>query len=84
MSSAKQANNRDAEATDRSTSPDRAGKGGVIPPGETRWKPGQSGNPKGRPKGAATSFERVLEQELDRQVEGDSALGLRPFCPTPT
>ncbi len=53
----------------------RAGKGGVVPPVETRWKPGESGNPKGRPKGAATSFERVLEQELDRHVEGDSTLG---------
>lgn len=52
-----------------------AGKGGVIPPLETRWKPGQSGNPNGRPKGAATSFERVLEQELDRQVDGDPTLG---------
>ena len=54
---------------------DEAGKGGVIPPVETRWKPGQSGNPKGRPKGAATSFERVLEQELERQVDGDPTLG---------
>ena len=54
---------------------DGAGKGGVIPPPETRWKPGQSGNPNGRPKGAATSFERVLEQELDRQVAGDPRLG---------
>jgi hypothetical protein len=54
---------------------DGAGRGGVIPPIETRWQPGQSGNPKGRPKGAATSFERVLEQELDRQVDGDSTLG---------
>jgi hypothetical protein len=52
-----------------------AGKGGAIPPVETRWKPGESGNPKGRPKGAATSFERVLEQELERQVGGDSTLG---------
>ena len=47
----------------------------MIPPIETRWQPGQSGNPKGRPKGAATSFERVLEQELERQVDGDSLLG---------
>ena len=54
---------------------DGAGKGGMVPPPETRWKPGQSGNPKGRPKGAATSFERVLEQELDRQVDGDLTLG---------
>ena len=51
--------------------PGGAGKGGVVPPVETRWKPGQSGNPNGRPKGAATSFERVLEQELERHVPGD-------------
>ena len=69
MSSRKQAINREPKASEG------AGKGGVIPPIETRWKPGQSGNPKGRPKGAATSFERVLEQELERQVEGDSAQG---------
>jgi hypothetical protein len=54
---------------------DGAGKGGVIPPVATRWRPGQSGNPRGRPKGAATSFERVLEQELERQVDGDPTLG---------
>ena len=69
MSSEKQAINTGEQATDG------AGKGGVIPPAGTRWKPGQSGNPKGRPKGAATSFERVLEQELERQVPGDPSLG---------
>ena len=69
MSNEKQAIYTGEQATDG------AGKGGVIPPAETRWKPGQSGNPKGRPKGAATSFERVLEQELDRQVDGDPTLG---------
>ena len=69
MSSEKQAINTREQATDA------AGNGGVIPPVETRWKPGQSGNPKGRPKGSATSFERVLEQELDRQVQGDPTLG---------
>lgn len=51
------------------------GKGGVVPPIHTRWRPGESGNPKGRPKGAATSFACVLEQELERQVEGDPTLG---------
>ena len=55
--------------------PGGAGKGGIVPPIETRWKPGQSGNPNGRPKGAATSFERVLEQELERHVPGDPNLG---------
>jgi hypothetical protein len=62
---AKQAKNRGSDA----------GRGGVVPPVETRWKPGESGNPNGRPNGAATSFERVLEQELERQVPGDSSLG---------
>ncbi len=52
-----------------------AGNGGVVPPLETRWKPGQSGNPKGRPKGALTSFDKLLEQELERMVDGDESLG---------
>ena len=52
-----------------------AGNGGVVPPEATRFKPGRSGNPKGRPKGAATSLDRILEQELDRLVEGDPSLG---------
>jgi hypothetical protein len=69
VSSEKQAISTGEQATDG------AGNGGVIPPPETRWKPGQSGNPKGRPKGAATSFERILAQELDRQVDGDPTLG---------
>ncbi len=52
-----------------------AGNGGVVPPRETRFKPGESGNPNGRPKGAATSLERILEQELERLVDGDASLG---------
>ena len=51
-----------------------AGRGGVVPPRETRFKPGQSGNPKGRPKGALTSFDCLLEQELERMVDGDPSL----------
>ena len=31
-----------------------AGKGGIVPPVETRWKPGQPGNPKGRPSAGAS------------------------------
>lgn len=27
-----------------------AGRGGTVPPPEHRWQPGQSGNPKGRPR----------------------------------
>ncbi len=52
-----------------------AGRGGVVPPEATRFKPGRSGTPNGRPKGAATSLDRVLEQELERLVEGDPSLG---------
>lgn len=33
------------------------------PPKHTQWKPGQSGNPKGRPK-RVKDFERLLEREL--------------------
>ena len=52
-----------------------AGNGGVVPPKRTRWRRGKSGNPDGRPKGAATSFEKILEQELERLVDGDPKLG---------
>jgi Family of unknown function (DUF5681) len=47
------------------------GKG--RPPRSTRWKPGQSGNPKGRPKGAknlATIFNDALNQKFDIQEKG--------------
>ena len=47
------------------------GKG--RPPRATRWKPGQSGNPKGRPKGAknlATIFNDVLNQKFEIQEKG--------------
>ena len=37
------------------------------PPAETRFKPGQSGNPKGRPKGAK-NFSTLMEKELERKV----------------
>jgi len=52
-----------------------AGNGGVVPPEATRFKPGRSGNPKGRPKGAETSLNKILEQELEHLVEGDPSLG---------
>ena len=37
------------------------------PPAETRFRPGQSGNPKGRPKGAK-NFSTLMEKELERKV----------------
>jgi Family of unknown function (DUF5681) len=41
------------------------GKG--CPPLSTRWKPGQSGNPKGRPKGAKNMMS-YFRQELNRKI----------------
>ena len=37
------------------------------PPKRSRFKPGQSGNPKGRPPGAK-GFEAMLKRELDRKI----------------
>jgi Family of unknown function (DUF5681) len=45
--------------------PYTVGKG--RPPMATRWKPGQSGNPKGRPKGAR-SIGAVLDNVLRQKV----------------
>jgi hypothetical protein len=36
------------------------GRGGTVPPPEHRFKPGQSGNPGGRPKGVVTNLIRQL------------------------
>lgn len=46
-----------------------------MPPRERRWKPGQSGNPAGRPKGTSTSFESTIERELSKRVDGDPLKG---------
>ena len=37
------------------------------PPLETRFKPGKSGNPKGRPKGSK-QIDTLMEEELDRKI----------------
>lgn len=47
------------------------GKG--RPPAWTRWKPGQSGNPKGRPKGVKnmmTCFNQVLSRKISIKIGG--------------
>lgn len=47
------------------------GKG--RPPTRTRWKPGQSGNPKGRRKGVknmTTYFDEALSRKIDVKVGG--------------
>lgn len=49
----------------------RIGKG--RPPAQSRWKPGQSGNPNGRPKGAknaATMAKAALSRKVVATVNG--------------
>jgi hypothetical protein len=49
----------------------KVGKG--RPPVATRWQPGQSGNPKSRPKGIKnidTIFNEALEQKVEIQEKG--------------
>lgn len=38
------------------------------PPRHTRFKPGQSGNPNGRPKKKATTFAESIEKELNTRI----------------
>jgi hypothetical protein len=47
--------------------PYRVGYG--RPPTETQFKPGISGNPKGRNKKAPSFFSGVIEQVLDEKIE---------------
>ena len=41
----------------------------VPPPEETRWKPGQSGNPKGKPKGSLNLS--TLIREIGESIDWD-------------
>ena len=53
----------------------------MPPGGNSRWKPGQSGNPKGRPTGKSVFSRavRALLEEKVRIVEGGSAQEMTKF-----
>jgi hypothetical protein len=36
------------------------------------WKPGQSGNPAGRPKGSKNTLESIVRAKLDEQLPGSA------------
>jgi Family of unknown function (DUF5681) len=57
---------RDDQTNDAQEQPYRVGRG--HPPKETRWKSGQSGNPKGRRK-KRPSFSEVTEQVLNKTIK---------------
>jgi Family of unknown function (DUF5681) len=63
----------------RPRSPARYSVGYSKPPEEHRFKPGQSGNPKGRPKGTKNTA-TVLREILDRKVEMRIGGILRKVC----
>lgn len=44
--------------------------GNPNPSPETRWKPGQSGNPAGKPPGAGVSLVALLRRKLEECPEG--------------
>jgi hypothetical protein len=63
----------------RPGSPTTYSVGYSRPPREHRFKPGQSGNPKGRPKGKKNTA-TVLREILDRKVEMRIGGILRKVC----
>jgi len=44
---------------------------------ENIWKPGQSGNPAGRPKGSGLSITTEIKRELDKIPQGQKATNLQ-------
>src|SRR5215467_9465068 len=52
---------RSAETEPGPTPGNRRGRVGILPPTETRWMPGQSGNLAGRPKGDGVVRRLILE-----------------------
>jgi hypothetical protein len=50
-----------SEASGETFAGNRPGRNGNIPPVHSRWRKGQSGNPKGRPKKAKAAAECALE-----------------------
>lgn len=48
------------------------------PPAQTQFKPGQSGNPKGRPKGQP-GFNELLLREAGRLVKVETPSGVKSF-----
>lgn len=51
--------------------PEGAGDGGIVPPVETRWRPGESGNPTGKPKGSH-SVRAALRRKLRKGYDSDT------------
>lgn len=66
MSKTQTRRNRARGAKARSTDHYQVGYG--RPPAHTRFKPGQSGNPKGRPKGAKNE-DTILREIMNRPIE---------------
>ena len=60
----------------RSSTPKSTGRNYRNPPKASQFKPGQSGNPKGRPKGVR-NFETDLRETLETLVQVTGARGVR-------
>src|SRR4051812_6331122 len=60
--------------------PGASPRSGTVPPEASRWKPGQSGNPKGRPKNAGQS---LLERVNQLTAEEPTVEALRRIVRNP-